>query len=76
LIESNPRKIPIRGPKNPINWTKEKSFPVAVKSRRKRRVGLAIPFVSSWIPIPTMEAMITPTITISDEIRRKRVLLK
>src|SRR4030042_1967341 len=76
LIESNPRKMPMRGPKKPMNWTKEKSFPVEVKSHKKRRVGFAIPFDSSWMPMPTMEAMITPTITINAEIRRNRTLLK
>jgi hypothetical protein len=59
-----------------MNWTKEKSFPVEVKSRRKRRVGLAIPLTSSWMPMPTIEAIITPTMTIRAEIRRNRVLLK
>ena len=59
-----------------MNWTKEKSFPVEVKSIRKMSVGLAIPLISSWMPMPTMEAMITPTITISAEMRRNRVLLK
>src|SRR4030043_416007 len=76
LIESNPRKIPMRGPKKPMNWTKEKSFPVEVKSHKKRRVGFAAPFDSSWMPMPTMEAMITPTITINAEMRRNRTLLK
>src|SRR4030043_2423864 len=76
LIESNPRKMPMRGPKKPMNWTKEKSFPVEVKSHKKRRVGFAAPFDSSWMPMPTMEAMITPTITINAEMRRNRTLLK
>src|SRR4030042_6862574 len=76
LIASNPRKIPMRGPKKPINWTKEKSCPVEVKSHKKRRVGFAIPFDSSWMPMPTMEAMITPTIKINAEMIRNRTLLK
>src|SRR4030042_4672988 len=76
LIASNPRKIPMRGPKKPINWTKEKSCPVGVKSPKKRRVGFAIPFDSSWMPMPTMEAMITPTIKINAEMIRNRTLLK
>src|SRR4030042_1699842 len=76
LIESNPRKMPMRGPKKPMNCTKEKSFPVGVKSPKKRRVGFAAPFDSSWMPMPTIEAMITPTITINAEMRRNRTLLK
>src|SRR4030042_3204468 len=40
------------------------------------RVCFAIPFNSSWILMPTMEAIITPTITINAKIRRNRVLLK
>src|SRR4030043_1437873 len=76
LTESKPRKMPIRGPKKPMNWTKEKSFPVEVKSHKKRRVGFALPLDSSWMPMPTMEAMITPTITTNAEIRRNRTLLK
>src|SRR4030042_1517432 len=76
LIEANPRKMPMRGPKKPMNCTKEKSFPVEVNSHKKRRVGFAAPFDSSWMPMPTIEAMITPTITINAEIRRNRTLLK
>ena len=38
--------------------------------------GLAIPFNSSRIAIPTMDVMITPTITMRAEMRRNRRLLK
>jgi hypothetical protein len=66
----------MRGPKKPMNWTNEKSLPVEVNSIRKMSVGLVIPLVSSWSVIPTMEAIITPTIAISAKMMRNRVLLK
>src|SRR4030042_6990478 len=75
LIESNPKIMPMRGPNKHKNLAKEKNFPVAVKRSRKRRVGLGNPLTSSLMAIPTMEATITPTMTIRAEIRRNRVLL-
>src|SRR5512136_2824926 len=67
--------MPMRGPKKPKNWAKEKNFPVAVKRSRKRRVGLGNPLTSSLMAIPTMAATITPTMTMRAEIRGNRVLL-
>ena len=64
MIASNPRTIPISGPKKAMNWIREKSFPEEVKSIRKTKVGLATSFSSSFSPVPTMKAVTRLTMRI------------